>query len=411
MKLFLRLKDIASRHNEPSIFRKAGREVLGPMLLGYSSFLHREAHQALADMIAFLSREGRILQRAYELLFAHEEIPLSYIHVSRLSLCRASVILTHSWDELESIFTSLLREVSTLGELFALLGISEPPEDTAASLAGYPGKKHLYELIMKSGHEYFTAQNDLAKRYLVQHGIKSGVVMLSDIGWSGTMQMLLQEIAHHGIKYFGRYLAVNDIFADKRYSGLDKKGFWFNTTSGAGRGRMVRFTTSALETMFLNTEGTTTGYTDCGGTVYPVKEQDGERGRIAEAQEAALDFLKEAVCELDIESFHGISPDVFFMPYINFAVYPSRYTLDFYSGLTYANGITSSDFLPLKGFIHYLLHPGDAFREFNMNNSKTIWLKGLLRIPFPYYGLLCFMTGGLGLKSSYEKRYLKGNSK
>ena len=52
-----------------------GYEVLGPMLLGYCKWLNEKIQIDKIDKIFFLSREGKILQDAFNILYPHMEIP------------------------------------------------------------------------------------------------------------------------------------------------------------------------------------------------------------------------------------------------------------------------------------------------------------------------------------------------
>ncbi len=115
------LSQLAEMPHEQDIYSRAGYEILGPMLLGYSAWLHRQIEQTRADKVVFLAREGRILKAAYEQIYGTEGTGRVYLHVSRKALWRASIINTKSWDDVEDLSISILVDVITVGESLKLL--------------------------------------------------------------------------------------------------------------------------------------------------------------------------------------------------------------------------------------------------------------------------------------------------
>ena len=108
---------------EYSAAYEAGNTVLGPMLYGFTCWLHKRVVDHNVQKLVFLSREGRILKESYELLYGDESATLIYINVSRLALCRARIIETSSWQELLDLMASLLKNIDTVDEFVDLLGI------------------------------------------------------------------------------------------------------------------------------------------------------------------------------------------------------------------------------------------------------------------------------------------------
>ena len=128
---------------------------------------------------------------------------------------------------------------------------------------------------------------------------------------------------------------------------------------------------------------------------------------ISTAQNSALDYLAEASGSLDLAAVSTVNKEVFFIPYVNFALHPSSDTLSFFSKLTVEYGLDDHPFLPEKSISYYILHPKKALREFKLSVSKIIWLKGLLRIPLPYYGIFWLMRRVFKVKGYGEKQRVK----
>ena len=413
-------------HRYQCLFEKIGFEVLGPILYGYSVWLHEQVEITGADTLIFLSREGKILKRAYEAIFDRSNAETEYINVSRLSLSKATILETvFSWKEFQDKYATLLRGLTKLEELMDLLDIEASDEkyksfglDKRLSLEEIYDKERIFGLIKNCGVDSLKKQHHLATEYLKSKGIGKGKTIISDIGWSGTMQILLEDLFPNE-RFNGCYIAVGDIYRSKRYQELDRKGFWFDSDDHK-RWQMIRFTESAIESLFLNNEGTTTGYKKREGQfageaedstdVEPIKRVEKKDFEAIEiAHDAAIQFINHIGSKLNISMSQVVNKDVWFIPYMNFALCPNRETLDFYHNMSFIDASKEYGFLPEHNLIYYLFHPKKMLAELNLNNGKVIWLYGLLRLPLPYFKILCFMTGKLRMKSKYEKRYLKGN--
>lgn len=392
----------------------AGNQVLGPMLYGYSIWLHNWISSNQIKSIFFLSREGKLLMESYKALFEVEDVAIHYINVSRLALCRASIIKTTSYDNLIDLMSSLLRSVNDVGEFIDLLGISNKLDDICKDIncdkttqLNAIDKTSFYDSVMKEGYFYFKDQNDYLNKYLVDKGMREGTIAISDIGWSGTMQLCLSQFLPD-CKFIGNYLAVSSFNNKEGYVDLRRRGFWCTANEWNTKGQLFRFTTSAIEEIFMSEEGTTLEYRLDRDTVVPVKEEriisEPIKRRINSIWQGAHDFVSN--CK-EWKVNHIISEPSSYAclwPFFNFAVFPNEKSVEIYKGSSFINGMRTISVLPTHSFAFYLLHPKATKRELEDNVNKIIWLKALCKIPFPYYKLLCILTGKLGMKSEYQKK-------
>lgn len=419
-----RLRTIAERQQFEDIYTRVGYEILGPILYGYCLWLHKQVEEEKPDTIVFLSREGRILETAYKTIFPESEgePTLHYINVSRLSLSKATFLNIQSWRELEDRYATLFRGLTYVNELAKLLDIIVSADDYKSAgidefceIGDVKDKEALFQLFREKGKSNFKDQKELAIKYLKIHGLGKGKTIISDIGWSGTMQILLKDLFPNDY-FIGCYLAVSDIYKHIDYKRIDRRGF-IADENNVEYWNTVRFTQSFFEYMFLCDEGTTIAYRDVQGRVEAIKREENKKSReqIKKSHDAAISFIndiKKRTSEKDADiSWSRIALDCknWVTPYINFAVTPGLDTLQFCSNVTFINASKEYGFLPEYRLGYYLFHPKEAIRELNLSGCKVIWLYGLLRLPIPYFKILCFMTEKLGMKSKYEKRYLKGN--
>lgn len=384
-----------TKDDSPS--RQLGYSVLGPILLGYTLWLHNLCTVEKAEGISFLAREGRVLKRAYEAVFPRSAEANTYVHVSRHAVCRASAYQAKTMEELESIFSSLLRDVNTVAELLLLVN---PDVDLSVLDEFEYGIKDrdykqvdqdmLFRIIENSCSESFDTQGRLAKRYLEQNVRTSNRVILSDVGWSGTMQYYLEEIL--GIVSIGAYMAVNDYRAPNKR--MDRRGYWCGPEEWDSRGQSLRFTTSAFEALFLSTEGTTIGYEERDGSCTPVLAENENckeaRECIDEMQCAALEFIEDCVKSDVAKYFASINRQVAFLPYFNCVANPSKTAMRFYNEFMAMSTVGSGkhSIISAKSLPYYLLHLNECYSDFKSNSSKILWLKSIIRLPLPYDSIL-----------------------
>lgn len=396
---------------------KIGYEILGPLLLGYTMWLKKEIGRSKAGSLVFLAREGALLKRAFETLYPNE-VKTHYVNVSRLSVCRASAVNAASWEEFCRIFVSLMSGVESVGDFLELIGLAETDEE---QLVQYRIKKsmcfdklenqeELFAFIQSYGKSYFENQSELLKEYLEQNGFCEKNMAIADIGWSGTMQVFLQKILPDA-ELAGYYLAVCDLQKGSDYYNCKRNGYFCNAEQWERDGKMIRFSMSALETLFLGTEGTTLAYQRENGKAVPLmaeQENTKEGIEVMEAvQNAAIRFLEDCRSEKLLFFFEEIDKKIAGEACFRFLIFPKKETLAFYQQLSFVNGVNQNSFLPMHLLPFYLLHPVGLRQELETNISKVIWLKALCKIPLPYYRMLCFLTNNMGMKSSYRKKYFK----
>lgn len=396
---------------------KIGYEILGPLLLGYTMWLKKEIGRSKAGSLVFLAREGALLKRAFETLYPNEA-KTHYVNVSRQSVCRASAVNAASWEELCRIFVSLMRSIENVGDFLTLIGLAETDEkqllqyhiEKSMRLDEIRDKESLFQYIESYGKAYFEKQNELLKEYLKKHGFDGKKLAISDIGWVGTMQKLLTQLMTD-IEMEGYYLAVSDFQKSVDYYSCKRNGYFCNASEWKNEGKMIRFSQSALEALFLGNEGTTLEYQKENGKVFPIKEKQENIGQgikaIEAVQNAAICFLEDCRKEDISFFFELLDKQVAWEACFHFLAFPAKETIKFYKQLWCIDGMNHFSFVPKYPVYFYLFHPAMAKKELEVNVSKVIWLKALLKLPLPYYQILCFLTGKIGMKSNYQKKYFK----
>lgn len=199
-----------------------GYSALGPILLGYSLWLRRKANQDGISDLYFLSREGWILQRAYEIFFqSNPESPRAhYLMASR----RASRVAAISNPE--DVASVALQPYSPGVELGALLNsrfglMADEIIEIKAQDVGYasltdvlqadaPCRARFMQMCMSVTSQILLVAGQEREGYLayleksgLYDAVKPAVV---DIGWKANMQASLGNLV--GRPVAGYYLAT-----------------------------------------------------------------------------------------------------------------------------------------------------------------------------------------------------------
>ena len=131
LKMFYDMRDaVFTKQFVPKdVYEKIGYEVLGPILFGYVRWLNKQIIETRADVVLFLSREGKLLEKAYKSIFKETfDTRIEYVNVSRLALAKATISNVNTWDEFVEKYKSLFRGLTTIEELLSLFEIRLPDE-------------------------------------------------------------------------------------------------------------------------------------------------------------------------------------------------------------------------------------------------------------------------------------------
>lgn len=398
-----------------AIPQKIGYEVLGPILYGFCSWLKEQVERDKIEKIFFLSREGKIFQKAYNELFPNSKIPQTYLKVSRQSLLVPMLHRVNSYDELIDTLKSFMHipQLKTICEVCSLdherfqkelkkIGLRE---ETEIYKVPEHLKSSLYNIIHYLGADYFKKQYEYAGEYLKNNDF-TGKVAIVDIGWSGTMQRCLKNFADNHTEITGYYLGVNNLEKKDFYNGMCRKGYLFQPDKNTEYGLMVRFTLQIFEILFLNQDGSVCKYLRKNNTVVPCladsEYQSNEGNLIDSVQKCAISMLPKLA-----ENYYGkdIPVKYIMQAYASFAVRPELSVLKVFQNFRFLDGNTLMLF-PQRSIFYYCIHIEEFKRELNANVCKVWFFKWLLKINVPYYKILK-LASNCGFKSKYERECYK----
>lgn len=380
--------------------RHVGYEILGPMLLGFCTWLYGQLQELRPDRVFFLSREGALIHEACRILYPDSPFLQEYLYVSRQAVQVPLLAECRTYGEFLRVVKPLmqthsLRNIGNSCHLDnryqdGLKALGLKPDDDVFTLPQDRQEPYL-GLVLRLGRERFQEQAAMVRRYLCQSGFR-GRVAVVDIGWQGTMQKALLSYTGEEVSLAeGFYLVVRNVRPAAAYEGLNRHGYLAEPGEREAQVMKLSFTCEALEQLFLSQDGTVEGYRISEeGRVVPVlgrsEQTAGANQTIGQVQRAALRFLHDFSGQKSIPG-QAVTAELLMRCYDRYAVHPSLETVQYFKSFcTQNSGVRSM--LPAHTLPFYLLRPGRLFREMNDSCCKIFYLKAVCKLPLPYYEIL-----------------------
>lgn len=211
-----------------------GYNNMGPMILGFVTWLHKQASEQGLDKLLFLSRDGQVLHRAYQAFWGDMGIDASYVYSSRRIATIASIRTPH---DIKRLLNNPVFPRSIASFLFQRFGLRH--EDLDFKLLSEFGFKSLEDRVgpktdknmlndLVLGHTErillkAKIQRDEYKSYLSQHFEGKQKIGVVDIGYAGSMQRSIAELI--GTKVHGFYMATSHAINNIGLSGHISRGY------------------------------------------------------------------------------------------------------------------------------------------------------------------------------------------
>ena len=378
-----------------SPYKQYGFECIGPMLYGFCTWLHRRAKEEGCRKLFFLSRDGFMMQQAYQTLYGVDALPNSYMYASRKSLFGPQVWMN---PDLEDI---LKQETPyhywDVDELCEMLDVNKEyghKEWTSGGLA-------LDERLMKK--ELFTDQRvssffeavkpkmieaskskfNVVIDYFKQECLK-GNVGIVDVGWAGAIQRYMQrfsEKANLGANIYGFYLGLKPVTV----TGPKADAYIPQSEQPS------MFCSNLMEYPFTKEEGSTKGYQrKIDGGIEPVLadyEFEGmeDKSYTHSMQEGAMYFIelmRDGYGIQDVDwriGYHNVK---------NATKSPRIKDVVLLGGLSHVNHGRRVFLAKPDGRWNYLCHPRRLKMDFIDSGWKIGFLKKLFVLSLPYNKLL-----------------------
>ncbi len=385
---------------DKDIYYQIGYEILGIILLGYSNWLKDSLQKEKINKVFFLSREGALLKKAFDLI-NNTKIETKYLYLSRRST-RPSLL--KNINNLEEVFDICkTRRIIDLESFFMNVGLNI--NDYNDLIKKYNITKNInIDKIENFDKLFDSIKKDILKNakreeknlllYLNSQGFKDKIA-ISDIGWSGTMQSSLINIAYQNkidVDITGYYVGQLKAAYKNIKKGDKQFGYLFNYESDE---MQIRAFISLFENLFSCNHGTTIKYEEHSGIIKPILadyEHSDKESKIFETiQEGALDFVKNfQTLNINLTEFN-----ISFVSYgiKRLGINPTLFDVKLFGDITYLD--TKIFYLAKpRNIIYYIIRPKMLLNDLLNSNWKVGFLKRLFKIKLNYYKIYKLMAGG-----------------
>lgn len=362
---------------------KLGYELIGPLIYGYCEYLHNLPERK-GRKIWMTARDMYLFEKVYRMLYPEDDC--EYIYLSRKSLRAAYTNavgdLTKAGEAFPDKYYTLTQIIQYMGYLPEEVGIIQNKENNkyyGRSLGEYPViRKALSSPKIKKKEEILAA---LGREYLAEHGLFSENILLADVGWHGTIQLLLEKIRDKIGKtdtIFGCYVGCCE--GTRKRIGRKYKTWLFDEHDNCPFMRGILL----FESMILAPHGSTIGYKKIKeGVVIPILgKSDTIPKTVIEMQQGAMRFIEDYK-DSYLKNVISISPQFIREGFEQLETKPHKEELEYIGDLDYENYYTTKIASP-KPLRHYFFHGKELKNDFMNAGWRTGFLYRLFKVRFPY---------------------------
>jgi predicted HAD superfamily hydrolase len=299
--------------NENCFWYDLGFKNLGVLFLSFSAWLREETQQNGIEKIFFLSRDGYIMKRVYD-LFARVDNrapKAEYLYASRRALNIPGIV---ELDEVALKFllggTSILKvsqfleraglQASRYQEQLQQVGLSDLNEKIIAPWQ-FQKLKNFYQLIANDIKEVADLEREKLAKYLESLGFfNSQKVAVVDIGWHGSMQYSLSRIVRalgKKVEIEGYYVATKAGAKKFQQKGMKMSSYLCDCDRPLYHKNTIRLSTEIFEFIHSAPHGSVIKYVETDRAIEPILEDndrtESELDKVQLMHTGALDFIEE----------------------------------------------------------------------------------------------------------------------
>ena len=396
-----------------SDFERLGIETMGPVMLGFMLWLHKQFISNAIKKVFFLARDGKIMMEYFNTLFpeAKERIKTEYMYASR-----RSIIIPVYWTNCtyEFVCNSMSQPAHmTIGEFFYRLNLDITQYENVLkkhsidSSYSYSGIDMLSNSILKAIFEdvredvYSKSKDeyDILEKYFKQIAFSGDKVAIVDVGWNGGMQKAIEGLPYvkdNNISVYGYYLGINSQQLGVDFNHAD--GFIYNKEKNSEYRYYIYGFAGPLEMNFFANHGTVIKFIEeDNGIISPVLAEneyikDGKKTKelvaAEEVQQGVLRYLEQIKKIKDWEN-EEIDPLSAFMCFFKFATEPKYKHLKMYEG--YGAVDLSSKQVFIGKEYRKLSGKYSVLNGLKISTWKIGFMKYIFRLPLPYKDIYLWM--------------------
>ena len=387
--------------NDKDGYYNYGFRKVGLLLFSYSVWLKKNLMKKGVKKVYFLSRDGFLMKRAFDIINDGKEIESRYLYVSRRSLNVPNLWKQPEFDMLDkNISMSNYFNIETFIKRIGLdyqkykdkISRFEIDDTEEFSLKQFKNNKKLrsvYNSIIKDVVENSKKEYENLIEYLTQEEF-SGKIAIVDIGWHGSMQENIEKICSDmkdKTEIYGYYFGQEKIIKNAN-------GFLFNEFDNIDNKISIAGSFGFFESLFLGNHGTVIKYSKVGKKVKPVLDsyeflpEDDNNRIINNLQNGAIDFCNSFYNELTTMEYDF--SEISFLPVKKTCVKPTCNEIKMFKNIMF-NDTNNERIIANKSILFYILHIKQFVNDFYKSVWKMGFLKNVFKIYFPYYKIYFHM--------------------
>lgn len=360
-------------------YKAIGYNYFGSLLTGFTQWLVSDIKGKQINRILFFSRDGFVMQKAFNILYPEEKS--DYVVISRRSITVPQLIDSKSWNDVintlayvkrEELWKTLLHKIglddshSIIKKLESKFGLNVTKEQLLHSEEYVNAFDEVKDMMWKNA----SIEEKEARQYLEKYF--KGKVAIVDIGWYGTMQQNLESFfSGDKVEMNGYYIGL---LAKDGYAREQRQGYIYDYKREATfEASLIYGFNGLIESFFSANHGSAKKYEN-GQPV--LEEWESENWPIiSKIQEGALQFCKDVKWLLDRYSMTIDSVEAYTCMQRLF-VKPHKDEIKLLGKIVFFD----TYYEPLIKFgrgLHYLMHPKDILKDLMASNWKIGFLKNL----------------------------------
>ena len=363
-------------------YEKIGYETLGTLLIGFLSWLKKECQFKNIKDIYFLSRDGYIMKKAFNILFPDDKINTYYFLASRRSLTVPLLSNIKDFSEVSKIIK--FRKIETFSSVLKRVGIEEIFEEDYEIKDIEIDREKLIkdEKWINRFNKYIEQIRANAKceeESFVEYFnkcVKTKNIAIVDIGWHGTMQKCLIELLKNNdieCKINGYYLGLTEKMEN------DKKGYIFNKNTDDFDSDLVSAFRGVIETFFSANHGSAKRYiNNCEVELEQFLQSTNNQEIVNYIHRGALKCVEEYK-KLQLYIYEEITGKYAFMPMYNLMIKPSLKTIDMLGNIEFFD-TENRKLIKDRRMMEYLKKPNILIDDFINSDWRIGYLKNNFKI-------------------------------
>ena len=384
---------IKNNIKEDDYYYNIGFSKFGILLYGFCEWLNKEVTKENIKNIYFLSRDGYIIKKAYDILYPEKNKKSKYLYISRRAIRVPTLFLDSEFENLnDNINMSNNFNITTF---IKRLGLNKsdveqfitPEIDKEFSKEMFfkdANIKNFYEKIKKIVVENSKKEYELFDEYLKQE-LEEGRIAIVDIGWEGTIQKNLNKFITNN-EIYGYYFGIHNEIKKKT------QGYLFDKQNGNEEKNIISASYGLFETLFLANEGSVKKYKKVANKIEPILEKyeflDKNNNEINEikyvksVQNGALDFIKKYKEIIYINNFID-NPKIYFEELSQLLINPTNEDIDKLKDIIF-NDTINVKLIENRSRLKYL-----NLKLLKKDFFESVWkigfLKKIIKMKFPYF--------------------------